>query len=96
MTAAHHGDVMTAYTDSLLVWQHSMEITLELYNDFCLPKQTAACDWLKSSANGVEVCDVAEAERCLDVGFVSKMVVEASLQKETWENICRLLQVDVQ
>ena len=89
MTAAHHGDVMMTYTDSLLAWQHSLEVTMELYNDFCHPTQTAACDWLSSSTNGVAVCDISEAENCLDIGLVSKMVVEASLQKETWGNICR-------
>ena len=89
MTAAHYGDVIMTYTDNLLAWQHSMEVTMELFSDLCHPQQTAGCGWLSSSTNGVAECDVSEAENCLDVALVSKMVVGASIQKETWENICR-------
>ena len=79
---------MPTYTDSLLTWQHSMEITLDKYSDVCFSHQTADCTWLDRAANSFPVCNVMEAEKCLDVVLISKMVVEASLQKDRWENIC--------
>ena len=88
MTAAHYGDVITTYTDSLLTWQHSMEITIDMYSDVCFSHQKTVCDWLDRTTNSNPSCDATEAEQCLDVVFVSKMVAEAALQRESWQNIC--------
>ena len=80
--------MMSTYTDSLLTWQQSMEMTLDMYSDVCITHNTMGCDWLDRAANSMPVCDLMEAERCLDNVLISKMVVEASLHQEQWENIC--------